>query len=210
MIRRTRWRCRMQISETSSNRPMRYGGVISPFRSQRSSQLWPSFHRNTCPLINRQFLLMPAIASISSSVNGWTHGALQIARYSMRRVEKGMGICPRCTAHFTQTTAGCTSKRSAMPTITGSSISTVSSASIAVRTGRRADRAKADRLDAVVAHEVEQLGLLKMRVQFHLVARRLDSASRSSSLSLGTVMLEVPICRPGPSPPASPSAARSS
>src|SRR2546430_1159264 len=42
--------------------------AMAPSTSQRSSQLCPWFHKNTCPLINRQFLSMPAIARMSPSV----------------------------------------------------------------------------------------------------------------------------------------------
>src|SRR5579884_1171971 len=53
--------------------------AISPFRSHRSSQLWLSFQRNTCPLIRRQFLSMAAIARISSSVSGAETVACRLA-----------------------------------------------------------------------------------------------------------------------------------
>ena len=50
-------------------------------------------------------------------------------------VENGMGTWPRWIAHLTQTTAGWTPSRRAMPTMTGSSTSTVSSG-VRSRSGR--------------------------------------------------------------------------
>ncbi len=62
--------------------PSRFqGGVISPVGSQRSSQFWPSFHRNTCPLISRQFRSIAAIALMSCSVSGASVTALRASRY---------------------------------------------------------------------------------------------------------------------------------
>jgi hypothetical protein len=57
-----------------------YGGVISPFMSQRSSQVWPSFHRKTWPLIKRQLRSMAAMARISSSVSGSPTTPSRLAR----------------------------------------------------------------------------------------------------------------------------------
>src|ERR1700722_6203659 len=57
-----------------------YGGVISPFRSQRASQVWPSFQRNTWPLIKRQLRSTAAIERISSSVSGSDTTASRLAR----------------------------------------------------------------------------------------------------------------------------------
>src|SRR5215471_9143279 len=44
--------------------------LITPSRSQRSSQLCPAFHKNTWPLMRRQFRSTPAMARISSAVSG--------------------------------------------------------------------------------------------------------------------------------------------
>ena len=85
--------------------------------------------------------------------------------YSLRLIENGIGVWPRCTAHLTQTTAGWTPWSLAIRTMTGSSMSTVSSG-LRSRSGRvwRADWAKADRLNALVKDISEQLGLLEVRV----------------------------------------------
>jgi hypothetical protein len=53
-------------------------------------------------------------------------------------VENGIGVWPRWTAHFTQTTAGWTPSRRAIRTITGSSTSTESS-DVRSRSGRPGD-----------------------------------------------------------------------
>ncbi len=59
--------------------PSRFqGGVISPLGSHRSSQVWPSFHRKTWPLISRQFRSIAAISRISCSVSGLGHGGLRL------------------------------------------------------------------------------------------------------------------------------------
>ena len=70
------------------------GGVISPFISQRSSHDWPSFHRNTWPLISRQFRSMAPMASISSSVNGSLTTPSRLLRMWSRSVENGIGYLP--------------------------------------------------------------------------------------------------------------------
>ena len=66
---------------------------------------------------------------ISLSVNGSPTTPSRLPRYWSRFVENGIGTCPRWTAHLTHTTAGCTPRRLAIRTITGSSVVTVSSAS---------------------------------------------------------------------------------
>ena len=102
------------------------GGVIIPCGSHRSSQLWLSFQRNTCPLIRREFLSIPAICVISSSLRKSLVTASRLLFNFSGFTEKGIGTCPRCTAHLRQTSAGCIRWFSAIFTITGSSISTVS------------------------------------------------------------------------------------
>src|SRR5271165_6757637 len=72
-----------------------HGGVISPVGSQRSSQLWPSFHRNTWPLISRQFRSIAAISRMSCSDSGVSVTALRLAKYCERFTEKGIGTWPR-------------------------------------------------------------------------------------------------------------------
>jgi hypothetical protein len=46
----------------------------------------------------------------------------------------------------------------------------ISRGAISIRTGRRAYRAKADGDHPLIDHKPKKLGLLKVRMQFHLVA----------------------------------------
>src|SRR5699024_1434516 len=80
--------------------------VISPFISHKSSQLSACSHKNTWPFINREFLSLLRILSISSSVNGFDTVEFKLLMYSASTTENGIGTCPLCTAHFKQTTAG--------------------------------------------------------------------------------------------------------
>ena len=57
---------------------------ITPFTSQRSSQVWSCFHKKTCPLIRRQLRSIPAMAAISSALNGGLDYALQIRQVVTR------------------------------------------------------------------------------------------------------------------------------
>ena len=73
-------------------------------RSQRSSQLWSSFHRNTWPLISRHFRSMPAIACHFRVAQRLARGRPQVRHDSCSAWSKReSGVWPRCTAHFTQT-----------------------------------------------------------------------------------------------------------
>src|SRR5271166_1873316 len=91
-----------------------YGGVITPFTSQRSSQDWLSFQRNTWPLIKRQLRSSFSMVSISC----WGKGSLvtptRLPRMLRGFAENGIGTCPRWTAHLMQTTAGWTPSRCAI------------------------------------------------------------------------------------------------
>src|ERR1019366_8345953 len=56
---------------------------------------------------------------------------------------------------------------------------------VAFRAAGRTEGAVADRLNAVVQDEFEEFGLLKVRVQFHLVGSRLDAGIAQHELELG-------------------------
>ncbi len=111
---------------------------IVPSSSQRSSQVWSSFQRKTWPLVNRQFRSTPASSSISAVVRGSVNVAIKFDFICSRFTENGMGICPRCTAHFKQTSAGWIPNRAAIFLTTGSSAGVVSSGVLS-RSGRFGD-----------------------------------------------------------------------
>ena len=109
--------------------------LSSPSRSQRSSQDWLFFPEEDLPLDQ------PAIAVDRGDVahllrgQGVADDALQIGQVIATVTEKGIGTWPRCTAHLTQTTRGMNVQPPGDLTITGSSISTVSSG-VRSRSGR--------------------------------------------------------------------------
>src|SRR5699024_4742210 len=70
--------------------------------SQISRQSFASSHRNTFPLIRRAFLSAFLNISISSSLRKSSVVHFRFPTYSFSKIEKGIGICPLCTAHFTQ------------------------------------------------------------------------------------------------------------
>ena len=109
------------------------------------------------------------MAAISSSVSGSWTTLSRLDSYSFRLVENGIGVCPRWTAHLTQTTAGCTPWSLAMRTTTGSSMSTVSSGVLSL-SGRSGDPMGQNPIGWIpLAYVREQLGLLKMGVELHFV-----------------------------------------
>ena len=117
--------------------------------------------------------------------------AAQIGEVVARLAENGMGVCPRWTAHLMQTTAGCTpSRRAIAHDHRIFDVDGVFRRAVALRPAGRADGAVADRLDAVRAHEIEELRLLEVRMQLHFVDGRLDArVARAAASSLGMVML---------------------
>ena len=138
--------------------------VMVPSSSQRSCQLVAPGHRNTWPLIRRQFLSALRRVSISSSVRGSPPVDWRLLTYSFSWMEKGMGICPRCTAHFKQIwrDGHCGPWRWRQ---TSSIWMSATSSGVVSRVGAggAADGTEANGLDAVGHHIVVQLGLLESR-----------------------------------------------
>ncbi len=69
---------------------------------------------------------------------------------------------------------------------------------VAFGAGRRTNRAETDGFHPVGAHEFIQSRLLEVRVDLHLVDRRLNSRVPEQGLSFGIVMFDVPMCRTSP------------
>ena len=76
----------------------------------------------------------------------------------------------------------------------------VAGGGVAGGAGRRAERGVADGYNAVRGHKIEEFRLLKVRVQLHFIARQAAGGRLPKArVSLGTVMLDVPMWRTNPS-----------
>ena len=149
--------------------------AISPFGSHRSSQLWSCLHRNTWPLIRRQFLSMPAIAA-HLLVREWVaDDAAQVGTIVVALCREWDRCLPPLHAPFDAHSGGV----EAVPLRDADDdrvldVDRVLGGTVPLGASRRTYRRVADGLDPVGADEFEQLGLLEVRVQLHLVDGRLE------------------------------------